>query len=95
MIYGLTPSVNKSDIIRAALESIAFQIKDYLDELEQKQKIKCNHIFIDGGIVSNLAFMKFLCNTLERKIYVTDFQDMSSYGIYCNGIIRDENRKKP
>ena len=87
MIYGLTPSVNKSDIIRAALESIAFQIKDYLYDLEKKQNIKCNHIFIDGGIVSNLAFMKFLCNTLERKIYVTDFKDMSSFGSTVMGLL--------
>ncbi len=87
MIYGLTPSVNKNNIIRASLESIAFQIKDYLDDLEKKQKINCNHIFIDGGIVSNLAFMKFLCNTLEREIYVTDFQDMSSYGSALMGLL--------
>ncbi len=87
MIYGLTPSVNNSHIIRAALESIAFQIKDYLEDLEIKQKIKCNHIYIDGGIVSNLPFMQFLCNTLERKIYVTDFQDMSSYGSAVMGLL--------
>ena len=36
MIYGLTPSINKNHIIRAALESIAFQIKDYLDDLKKK-----------------------------------------------------------
>ena len=31
--------------------------------------------------------MKFLCNTLERKIYVTDFQDMSSYGSTVMGLL--------
>ena len=31
--------------------------------------------------------MQFLCNTLERKIYVTDFQDMSSYGSAVMGLL--------
>ena len=87
MIYGLTPSVNKNHIIRSALESIAYQIKDYLDDLENNKKIICNDIFVDGGIVSNKSFMKFLSNTLRRKIYVTDFHDMSSYGSLLMGLL--------
>ena len=87
MIYGLTPSVNKYHIIRSALESIAFQIKDYIDDLEKNQKIFCNDIYIDGGIIANSSFMKFLSNTLKRKIFVTDFQDMSSYGSLVMGLL--------
>jgi len=87
LIYGLTPSINKNHIIRAALESIAFQIKDYLDDLEVKNKIKYNDIFIDGGIVSNTSFIQFLTNTLNKKIYVTNYQDMSSYGALMMGLL--------
>ena len=87
MIYGLTPSVNKNHVIRSALESIAFQIKDYVDDLEKNKKIVCNDIYIDGGIVSNTSFMQFLANTLKRKIYVTDFKDMSSYGSLVMGLL--------
>ena len=87
MIYGLTPSVNKKHIIRASLESIAFQIKDYLDDLETKKKIKYNDIFIDGGLVNNKAFVQFLANILQRKIYITNFADMSSYGAIIMGLL--------
>ena len=87
MIYGLTPSSNKNHIVRAALESIAFQIKDYLDDIEQKNKISYNDIYIDGGIVSNTSFMKLLCNTLQKKIHVTNHQDMSSYGALIMGLL--------
>ena len=31
--------------------------------------------------------MNFLCNTLNRKIYVTDFEDMSSYGSLLMGLL--------
>ncbi len=87
MIYGLTPSINKNHIVRAALESIAFQIKDYLDDLEKNNKINYNDMYIDGGIVSNKAFMKLLCNTLQKKIHVTNYQDMSSYGALMMGLL--------
>ena len=87
MIYGLTPSVNKKHIIRASLESIAFQIKDYLDDLETKKKIKYNDIFIDGGLINNKGFTQFLANILQRKIYITNFADMSSYGALIMGLL--------
>jgi len=87
LIHGLTPSINKNQIIRAALESIAFQIKDYLNDLELKNKIKYNEIYIDGGIVSNTSFMQFLTNILNKKIYVTNYQDMSSYGALMMGLL--------
>ncbi len=87
MIYGLTPSINKNHIIRAALESIAFQIKDYLDDLKKNNKINYNDIYIDGGIVSNTSFMQLLCNTLQKKIHVTNYQDMSSYGALLMGLL--------
>ena len=87
MIYGLTPSVNKQHIIRASLESIAFQLKDYLDDLEKNKKIKYNDIFIDGGMTSNKNFIQFLTNILKRKIYITNFQDMSSYGALIMGLL--------
>ena len=87
MIYGLTPSINKNHIVRAALESIAFQIKDYLDDLEKNNRIKYNDIYIDGGIVSNKPFMQLLSNTLQKKIHVTNYQDMSSYGALMMGLL--------
>lgn len=87
MIFGLTPSVNRRHIIRAALESIAFQLKDYLNDLEKNKNVKYNDIYVDGGIVSNSPFMKFLANTLQKKIYVTNYQDMSSYGSLVIGLL--------
>ena len=67
MIYGLTPSINKNHIVRAALESIAFQIKDYLDDLEKNNKINYNDIYIDGGIVSNKSFMQLFVILYKKK----------------------------
>ena len=87
MIYGLTPSVNKKHLIRASLESISFQIKDYLEDLEKDKKINLNNIFIDGGMTKNVFLIQLISNLLNRKINVSNFPDMSAYGALLMGLI--------
>ena len=87
MIYGLTPSVNKNHFIRASLESIAFQIKDYLEDLENNKKINLNNIFIDGGMTDNVFLVQLISNLLNKKINVSNFADMSAYGSLLMGLL--------
>ena len=87
MIYGLTPSVDKKHLIRASLESIGFQIKDYLEDLEKNKKIKLSNIFIDGGMTKNVFLIQLISNLLGRKINVSNFADMSAYGTLLMGLI--------
>ena len=87
MIYGLTPSANKKHLIRASLESISFQIKDYLDDLENNKKIKLKNIYIDGGMVNNEFLIQSIANLLNRKINVSKFEDMSAYGSLLMGLL--------
>lgn len=87
MIYGLTPSVNKNHIIRSSLESISFQIKDYLEDLENNKNIKLKNIFIDGGMVNNEFLIQLISNLLNRKINVSNFADMSAYGSLLMGLL--------
>ena len=87
MIYGLTPSANKNHLIRASLESIAFQIKDYLEDLENNKKINLNNIFIDGGMTDNVFLVQLISNLLNKKINVSNFADMSAYGSLLMGLL--------
>ena len=86
MIYGLTPSINKNHIIRSAFESIAFQIKDYL--MIWKKIIKLTIMIF---ILMAVSFqIHHLCNyfvILYKKIHVTNYQDMSSYGALMMGLL--------
>ena len=94
MIYGLTPSVNNNHIVIASLQSIAFQIKDYLEDLEKNRKTKHNKIYIDGGMINNKSLIQFLSNILNKKIYVTKFEDMSAYGALLMGLLGMNIKKK-
>ena len=67
-IVGLTRGTNKNHIIRAALESIAYQTKDVLDAMvdEVKEDIKC--IKVDGGASKNKLLMQFQSDIVGKKV---------------------------
>ncbi len=87
MFYGLTPSVTRDHLIRASLESVAFQIKDYVDDLKKQKKIKLKNIYIDGGMISNVFLTQLLSNLFQNKINVSKFKDMSAYGSILMGLL--------
>jgi len=87
MFYGLTPSTNKKHLIRSSLESIAFQIKDYAEELNNSQNLKLNKIYLDGGMTSNIFLTRMIANLFHNKIYVSKLEDMSAYGSLLKGLM--------
>ncbi len=56
---GLTRGVNKYHIIRATLESIAFQANDVIEAMRSDSKIKINTLKVDGGASANNFLMQF------------------------------------
>jgi len=58
-IVGLTRGVNKFHIVRATLESIAFQVCDVLKAMEADSKIKLKSLKVDGGASANNFLMQF------------------------------------
>ena len=58
-IMGLTRGVNKYHIIRATLESLAFQTNDVLAAMEEGSGVKLNALKVDGGACKNNFLMQF------------------------------------
>ena len=69
-IVGLTRGVNKCHIIRATLESLAYQVNDILQAMQADSGIKLAALKVDGGASSNNFLMQFqsdVCNSpVER-----------------------------
>ncbi|MES2619698.1 MAG: glycerol kinase GlpK [Bacteroidota bacterium] len=63
-VFGLTRGTSKSHIIRATLESIAYQTKDVLGAMEQDSGIKLKSLRVDGGACSNNFLMQFQSDML-------------------------------
>jgi glycerol kinase len=63
-IFGLTRGTSKSHIIRATLESMAFQTKDVLSAMEKDSKVPLKALRVDGGACSNNFLMQFQSDIL-------------------------------
>lgn len=63
-IFGLTRDTGKNHIIKAALESIAFQTKDVLNAMEEDAGIKISSLMVDGGATANDFLMQFQSDIL-------------------------------
>lgn len=67
-IFGLTRGNGKNHIIRAALESIAYQTKDVLTAMEKDSGLDLKVLKVDGGAVANSLLMQFQADILAVKV---------------------------
>ena len=65
--YGITQDCDNVDLTTAAFKSICYQTKD-ITELLNKNNIKINSLYIDGGMTANKTFCQLLSNTLHASI---------------------------
>lgn len=68
-IVGLTRGAKKEHIIRAALESMAYQTMDVLNAMEEDSGIKLSALKVDGGAVANNFLMQFQSDILNVDVY--------------------------
>lgn len=62
MVVGLTRGSNKNHLIRATLESLAYQSKDVLMAMVEDSGIKLKDIKADGGAAANNLLLQFLAD---------------------------------
>ncbi|MCH1931939.1 glycerol kinase GlpK [Shewanella sp. A25] len=67
-IFGLTRGANRNHIIRAALESIAYQSKDLLDAMIQDSGVSLKRLKVDGGAVANDFLMQFQADITDVEV---------------------------
>ncbi len=68
LIIGLTRGTTKNHIIRATLESIAYQTCDVIELMESSSGIKIKKLKVDGGASANNLLMDFQSNVLGTPI---------------------------
>ncbi|MDH5413183.1 MAG: FGGY-family carbohydrate kinase, partial [Flavobacteriaceae bacterium] len=67
-IFGLTRDTGKNHLVRATLESMAYQTKDIIIAMEQDSKIKLSSLKVDGGACANDVLMQFQSDILNTAI---------------------------
>lgn len=79
-IYGLTRGSSKGHIVRAALESIAFQSYDVIKAMEKDAGFKIDKLRVDGGAAANNLLMQIQANFLQTKVQRPEIVEGTSLG---------------
>jgi len=67
-IFGLTRDTGKDHIIKATLESLAYQTKDILNAMEEDAGVKLKSLKVDGGACANNILMQFQSDILNTEV---------------------------
>jgi glycerol kinase len=86
-ITGMSFGTTKNHIVRAALESIPFQIKDVITAMEKDAEVQLQQLNTDGGMTSNKWLMSFIADLLNKQVKSVGMPDVSALGAaYLAGI---------
>jgi len=80
LICGLTEATSGAHILRAALESIGYQIRDVFDAMQQDIGSPLKELWVDGGVTRNRWLMQFLANLLQRPVVRSLSPEVSALG---------------
>ena len=86
-IFGLTRGSNRNHIIRAALESIAYQSKDVISAMEEDAGYKICNLKVDGGASRNNMLMQFQADIINEKVTRPIIVETTALGVaYLAGL---------
>ena len=89
IICGMTLGTEKAHVVRAALEAIAYQIKDLIDLMTGKANVALKELRVDGGPTKNKFLMQFQSDMLGATINRSDVEEASAMGaVVMNGLAR-------
>jgi glycerol kinase len=86
-IVGMTAHSRKEHIVRAALESIAYQVRDVLDMMRADSRIKLRNLYADGGPTQNRFLMQFTADITGVELKASEVAESSAWGAAMNGML--------
>lgn len=88
-ISGMTLNTSKAHVLRAGLESIAYQVKDLIDMMTAQAGIELKGLRVDGGPTKNQFLMQFQADMLQTVINRSEIEEASALGaVVMNGFAR-------
>lgn len=80
-LYGMSRTTGKNEIVRAALDSIAYQIEAVLASMSRDSGIKLKELRVDGGPTRNRYLMQRQSDISNVQISVPDVEELSVLGV--------------
>ena len=86
-IVGMTRKTNKAHIIRAAVESMAYQVADLIQLMTLESGKGLKELNVDGGPTNNRFLMQLQADLIQRHIVCSEYQELSVLGaVYLGGL---------
>ena len=79
-IVGMDRTTRKAELVRAALECIAYQITDIVNAMEEDIGGQVQSLRVDGGPTGNQYLMQFQSDIVERPVEVSEVEELSGIG---------------
>ncbi len=87
IIIGITRATTKNHIIRATLESMAYQTADVIDLMQRSTGIKIKNLRVDGGASANKLLLEFQSDILGVEINRPTCIETTALGVaYMTGL---------
>ena len=80
MMIGITAGTTREHVVRATLESTAYQVYDLVKLMEKDSGVKISMMRCDGGATANNFLMQFQADLLGIPIHVPEITDTTALG---------------
>lgn len=81
-VTGITRGTTKEHFIRAALESIAYQVYDVMHAMERDCKMRVKSLAVDGGASNNDFLMQFMADIADCTVHRPAITETTALGAY-------------
>ena len=80
LICGMTRMTGRPEFVKAALESIAYQVADVISVMEQEGSLGIQELRVDGGVTRNDYLMQFQTDILGKPVSISSIAELSALG---------------
>jgi glycerol kinase len=86
-IVGLSVHSDRRHVVRAALESIAYQVRDVLEVMRAESGVTLRDVHGDGGATTNSFLMQFVADLARVELHVAGSPHLSPLGAAMMGLL--------
>ena len=86
-IFGLTRGTTREDLIKATLQSVAYQVVDIIDTMQKDTQLIIPQLKVDGGAARNHYLMQFQADLLDIEVQQAGNLETTALGVaYLAGL---------
>ncbi len=83
----MSAHTTKAHVVRAALESVAYQVRDVLEMMKTGAGVAPRSILADGGATANAFLMQSVADICGLDVEVSDVAELSALGAAWSGML--------